>query len=299
MCRPPRSRVRVADGSILAALAQRTRLGRPPVLFSGERDRDRHLPTVPQQHHRHGGADRRSAGPRRPVRRRCRPSRSPTLVITSPSAIPAAAAGPPSCTFCTCAPSVTPSVADRALTPIVECCTVPVRMICSATSLAMVIGIAKPRPIDPLDSPPEGADRGVDPDHRAGGVDQRAAGVARVDRGVGLHGVDHRVGVRPAALQPHRAVLGRHDAGGHRAGQAERRADRDHRVADGERRRNRRAGRPSRRLTSTLTTARSVSGSRPDDDARHPALLPSLKITVSSADGSVAAVETTWLLVRM
>ena len=38
----------------------------------------------------------------------------------------------------------------------------------------------------------QGQDRGVDPDHPGAGIDQRAAGVARVDRRVGLDGVDVR-----------------------------------------------------------------------------------------------------------
>src|SRR5262249_19075102 len=40
------------------------------------------------------------------------------------------------------------------------------------------------------------ADRAVQPDHRTGRVHQRATGVAGVEGGVGLDGVDHRVGVR-------------------------------------------------------------------------------------------------------
>ncbi len=77
----------------------------------------------------------------------------------------------------------------------------------------------------------ERGDRGVDPDHLALQVDQRATGVAGVDRGVGLHGVD--VGVVVLALaRGDRPVDRADDAGGHRGREAERRADRDHGLAD-------------------------------------------------------------------
>ena len=73
-----------------------------------------------------------------------------------------------------------------------------------------------------------GLDLGVDPDHFAGRVDQRAARVAGVDRRVGLdHVVDREpVGRLDLALQ------GGDDAAGDGAVEAERVADRDHRVAD-------------------------------------------------------------------
>ena len=66
-------------------------------------------------------------------------------------------------------------------------------------------------------------------------VDERAAGVARVQRGVGLdHVVDHAPGVAVADGQ--RAPERGHDARGHRAGEAVRVADRDHELADAQRR---------------------------------------------------------------
>ena len=89
---------------------------------------------------------------------------------------------------------------------------------------------------DPLRSGPH---RDVDADHLAIDVEQRAAGVARVDAGVGLDQVV--VSLRAAHL--HIAVEGRHDAAGHRVlvavgiakgehrlpdHQVGRRADRDH-----------------------------------------------------------------------
>src|SRR3954453_4634246 len=73
-----------------------------------------------------------------------------------------------------------------------------------------------------------GLDLRVDPDHAAGGVEQRAAGVARVDRGVGL---DDAVDLE-AVRRLDRALRGGDDARRERALEAERVADRDRRVAD-------------------------------------------------------------------
>ena len=101
-------------------------------------------------------------------------------------------------------------------------------------------------------------DRGVDADDVALEVEQRAAGVARVDRGVGLQEVGEvlAVGLGEAA------VLGRHDAGRHRrpAGEVEGVADGDDLVAHLEgigvaQRKGRRSSR------STCRTARSDPGS--------------------------------------
>ena len=110
-------------------------------------------------------------------------------------------------------------------------------------------------------------------------VDQRAAGVAGVDGGVGLDGVDHRVRVgtlrRPAgpagrvALTIPVVTV---------PCQPERRADGDHRVPDRQLAlRVPELGHRRVRSTSTLTTARSVFGSRPTivPGAR----VPSWKIT--------------------
>ena len=93
--------------------------------------------------------------------------------------------------------------------------------------MAVSIGTAKPMPT----LPPLAAarlDLRVDADHAAGGVEQRAARVARVDRGVGL---DDAVDLE-AVGRLDRALGGRHDAGGQRALEPERVADRDRRVAD-------------------------------------------------------------------
>src|SRR4051794_38269845 len=68
----------------------------------------------------------------------------------------------------------------------------------------------------------------VDADHAPGGVEQRAAGVAGVDRRVGL---DDAVDLE-AVRRLDRALGGRHDARRERPLEAERVADRDRRVAD-------------------------------------------------------------------
>ena len=74
--------------------------------------------------------------------------------------------------------------------------------------------------------------RGVDADDLAGSVDERPAGVARRDRGVGLD-----QSVERAVLGDHRAVERRHDAERDRrlAVEVEREADRHHLVADTDR----------------------------------------------------------------
>ena len=73
-----------------------------------------------------------------------------------------------------------------------------------------------------------GLDLGVDPDHLPGGVEQRTARVAGVDRRIGLqHVVDREaVGRRYLALQRG------DDAGREGAFEVERVADREHRIAD-------------------------------------------------------------------
>ena len=69
------------------------------------------------------------------------------------------------------------------------------RRIWSAVILTCSIGIAKPTPMlpdSPPTDPPVVAIAEFTPDHLGAQVDQRAAGVAGVDRGVGLDGVDVR-----------------------------------------------------------------------------------------------------------
>ena len=68
-------------------------------------------------------------------------------------------------------------------------------------------------------------DRGVDADHLAVEVEQRSARIAAIDGGVGLDVVVVGAGIDVA-------VARRHDAGRHRAAEAERIADRDHPFAE-------------------------------------------------------------------
>src|SRR6185437_1780782 len=92
-------------------------------------------------------------------------------------------------------------------------------------------------------------DRGVDPDDLTAHVDERAAGVARVDRGIRLNEVLDAAIRRPG--KAHRAApLGAHDALRHGEGEVltERVADREHPLTDTGRitvakRRGREAGR--------------------------------------------------------
>ena len=70
-------------------------------------------------------------------------------------------------------------------------------------------------------------DRGVDADNLAVRGDQRTAGIAGIERGVGL---DHVVD-QPARARPQRAPERRDHAGSHRRFEAERIADGDHQLA--------------------------------------------------------------------
>ena len=108
----------------------------------------------------------------------------------------------------------------------------PARSSCGITDLAVLTGTAKPIPTLPPDRAAAGRDLGVDADHAPARVEQRSAGVAGVERRVGL---DHVVD-REAARRGQAPLQRRHDAGGQRALQAERVADRDRRIADLDRR---------------------------------------------------------------
>ena len=149
--------------------------------------------------------------------------------------------------------------------------------------VVVLIGTARPSPMP--------GDRGVDADHPAGRVGQRAAGVARVEGGVGLDDVVDEAGA-PAVADRQRPAERADDAGGHRAGQAERVADRDDELADaqpvgvaeGGRRRP-----PSR----TRSTARSASGIGADH------VEPALGAVGELGDAGRAAPATTWALVSM
>ena len=85
-------------------------------------------------------------------------------------------------------------------------------------------GIAGDRKADALRA---ADDRGVDADHLGAGGHQRSAGVAGIERGIGLDDVFDG----PAAHRADRAAERRHHAGGNGRLKAERIADRDHQLA--------------------------------------------------------------------
>ena len=115
-------------------------------------------------------------------------------------------------------------------------------------------------------------------------VDQRAAGIARIDRGVGL---DEVLVAQPAQAA---AADRRDDARGHRLAEAERIADRDHEIADAQRagigQRQRGAGSSA----GIRISATSVSGSEPTNSASN--VRPSASVTDTSSAPSI-----TWWLV--
>ena len=78
---------------------------------------------------------------------------------------------------------------------------------------------------------PDPGDRGVDPDDPATRVGQGAAGVAGIERGIGLDDVLDEA-ARPPVAGAERPAEGADDARGHGPGEAERVADRDDQLAD-------------------------------------------------------------------
>ena len=113
----------------------------------------------------------------------------------------------------------------------------PFSMSSLAIRCAVLAGIAKPTPMFPLCDCEPGAPEAtvamarVDADDLAGAVDQRAAGVAGVDRRVGLDGVDDG-GVVLGGAGGDGPAGGADDPVGDRVGQPERGADRHRDVAD-------------------------------------------------------------------
>src|SRR3954467_12467586 len=155
--------------------------------------------------------------------------------MTSPARRPARAAGPPGTTELTRAP--VPREGALVATPRHARRTRPPRSRAAPRAPAA----RDPRPPPPPDvrrprkadadvpAPrPAGLDLRVDADHARVAVEQRAARVAGVDRGVGLDGARDGEPVRRVDLAPE----GGDDAGGERALEAERVADGDGEVAD-------------------------------------------------------------------
>ena len=161
-------------------------------------------------------------------------SRSSTRVTTSPARRPACSAGPPGVTWPIDAPfAVRSPAAQRDAEDGARCPTRPFEF------LRHPLGLVDRN----RETHPDGAalrtgrrDRGIDSDQRALHVDERTAGIARIDRGVGLHRAQHgrlaRAGLLPDADRPvERADDPRRD----RAAEAQRRAERHHLLADAHR----------------------------------------------------------------
>ncbi len=152
------------------------------------------------------------------------------VTTTSPASMPAGLAGPLSSMPATSAPcgglmprlSAMSSVTCWMRTPSQPRRVSPNWRSWSSTGTALSDGTAKPMPIEPPDGE---IDRGVDADDFAVEVEQRAAGIAAIDGGVGLDVIVVGAGIDIA-------VARRDDAGGHRAAEAERIADGDHPFAE-------------------------------------------------------------------
>ena len=156
-----------------------------------------------------------------------------TAVMTSPASIPALAAGLPACGWSTIAPSAffmprlsaMPAVTGWICTPSQPRVTWPCSLSWATTIFAVSAGMSKPMPTEP----PDGEKIAVlTPITLPSDVERRSAGIALVDRRVDLDVVVIGAGADVAAAR-------RDDAGGHRAAEAERIADRDHPVADARR----------------------------------------------------------------
>ena len=152
------------------------------------------------------------------------------LTMTSPASMPAGLAGPLSSMPATSAPraglmprlSAMSSVTCWMRTP-----SQPRRVSPNSRSWSITAhrGLRRHREADADRAARRRDDRGVDADHLAVQVEQRAARIAAVDGGVGLDVVVVGAGIDVA-------VARRDDAGGHRAAEAERIADRDHPFAE-------------------------------------------------------------------
>ena len=164
-----------------------------------------------------------------------RTGRSSIATTRSSARRPAAAAGEAGATSTTSTPRSRPTAAATRggsgrvppAMPIQARRTRPSRISAEMTPrVVALMGIGEPEP--------DAGDRGVDADDAAVAVDQRAAGVAGVERGVGLDDVvdDPR---RLARAGRQRAAERGHDAGGDRAGEAVRVADRHDELADAQR----------------------------------------------------------------
>ena len=221
-------------------------------------------------------------------------SRPSTVSTTSPSLRPALSAGPPLNTSAISTPRgrSRPSALAFALSivsplaPIHGRTSVPPWTAASTTRRTISAGIAKPMPLEP---PPLREDHRVHADQPALHVDERAARVAGVDRGVGL---DEGAEVGRANIGARQRG---NDAAGDRLADAERVADGEHQIADLQ---IARIGEVQRRQR---LAARRRCGARRDRCARpsSPARPGNSRRSFSTTRNSCAALRRTWLLVTM
>ena len=185
-----------------------------------------------------------------------------TLRITSPVLMPAFSAGPPSMTWPTSAPrgrsrpkaSANCAFTSWICTPMRPRVTLPVL----DELLAHVVGhVDRDGERQAHVAAAAAVDLRVDADHFAVEIEQRAAGVARIHRHVGL---DER---HETVFARHGATGGADDARGHAVLERERRTDGEHPFTRTQLRRIADASPPGRFLPSILMTATSVRSSTP------------------------------------
>lgn len=147
----------------------------------------------------------------------------------------------------------------------------------------------------------QGGDGGVNAHQLAVHVDQRPAGVTRVDRGVGLNGVQHGVLVAGLTGGRYRPVQRADDPRGHRARQTQRRADGQHRLTNPQIRRGTQGNRGEPGDTRHPDDGDIAGGIRPDHGERCGTAVGEShrRFGRRAADGGLAAAAMTWLLVKI
>ena len=200
-------------------------------------------------------------------------------------------------TFCTCAPSVAPSVTERAFTPRSAWRTDPVRISSSAIPRAVSIGIAKPSPIEPPSLPdvapmlriavlmpitaPVESTSGPP---ELPGLIAASVWMASITASAPESPASSRTGRSSALTMPWVTVPTRPSGEPMAITASPTASPADDPIAA-----------TTGFATSTLTTARSVFGSRPT--IRAGARVPSAKTASSRLPAPAAAGATTWLLV--
>jgi hypothetical protein len=201
------------------------------------------------------------------------------LTTTSPGSMPAGFAGPLSSTPAISAPRAGLMLRLSAISSVTCWMRTPSQPRRSSPNCRKLIdhaghGLRGHRKADADRAAGRRDDQRVDADHLAVEVEQRAAGIAAVDGGVGLDVVVIGPGIDVA-------VARRDDAGRHRAAEAERIADRDHPFAEPQLVGIAELHRDQRLVGLTFSTARSVFLSTPTSSALN--LVPSFMMTVISS----------------